>query len=155
MYFLGALHILATSLPHCMQNDWLAHLWLLGVMALITGSAMSVNKMCIFLTIRIMINLKQNPNEPVSGRRIGLHIRLIRKCILCKTDQWHFLVNRHKTRFKNYHWQELPNHVFCRDKIFVMTELSLQQINTCLSRQKFCHDKHIFVVTQPKVIISQ
>ena len=47
---------------------------------------------------------------------------------------------------------------FCRNETFVMTNISRDKhachdktfvaTNTCLLRQKFCHDKHIFVATK-------
>ena len=44
-----------------------------------------------------MTNLKPNPNEPIFGRRIGLHIRLARKDILAKLIRSSVIFSGHLT----------------------------------------------------------
>ena len=58
----------------------------------ILGSTLSVNKICVLFGRTN--SFETEPNKPVSGRRIGLRIRLIRNHIPCRNDQWYFPVNR-------------------------------------------------------------
>ena len=71
----------------------------------------SVNEIHI-LFWRMIIDLKPDPNDTVSGRRIRLHIRLTRNYVSCQTDQWYFLVIQHRMRSQKQDWERasMPSH---------------------------------------------
>ena len=82
------------------------------LIVILVSSPLSVNKIDILLQRTIMINLKLNPDKPVSGERVSICIKLTRKCIPYQTYQWYFLVNQWGYDSRNWNWNDpkRPSH---------------------------------------------